>query len=268
MKANGIKVLLIIALVAIYCASCGGIAKSTRSSSKGASKKEKFIIHVVKPGESLWSIGNKYDVSHKTIADFNDIDNARSLKPGKILKIPRNLVENSRFAKSSKSKGKIEGAKSESSTGTRVASLSHRLPTSGRGAQSAPPPRRGGNPNAILIWPTQGVLYSSFGARAGRMHSGLDISAPIGAKIVAAGNGEVIYAGRQGGYGNIIIIKHSAELVTVYAHNQENLVREGQNIRKGQEIGRVGQTGRATGPHVHFEVRIDTKPVNPLKFLP
>jgi len=120
-----------------------------------------------------------------------------------------------------------------------------------------------------LIWPVDGVVTSRFGRRHGRMHDGIDIAAPRGTPVRAAASGVVVYADRRlAGYGNLIILRHDANLFTVYAHNQRNLVRVGQRVRQGQTIALVGSTGRATGPHLHFEVRIGAKPVDPLAYLP
>ena len=92
---------------------------------------------------------------------------------------------------------------------------------------------------------------------------------PSAPPIVAAAAGEVIYSdNKQRGYGNMIIIRHSENLVTIYAHNKINLVQEHDTVRRGEVIARVGRTGRATGPHVHFEVRKNRKAVDPLLYLP
>jgi murein DD-endopeptidase MepM/ murein hydrolase activator NlpD len=119
-----------------------------------------------------------------------------------------------------------------------------------------------------LSWPVAGKITSKFGPRRGSFHDGLDISAPLGTPILAAASGEVIYSGALRGYGNLVILRHRGGYVTIYAHNQKNLVREGKAVRRGQVIARVGQTGRASGPHLHFEVRKDNLARNPLRYLP
>jgi murein DD-endopeptidase MepM/ murein hydrolase activator NlpD len=86
--------------------------------------------------------------------------------------------------------------------------------------------------------------------------------------VSAAAAGSVIYAGEQSGYGSIVILRHENGLVTLYAHNSRLLVDEGAHVRRGEPIARVGQTGRTTGPHLHFEVRDGTRPRNPLLYLP
>ena len=119
-----------------------------------------------------------------------------------------------------------------------------------------------------LSWPIAGQITSKYGPRRGSFHDGLDISAPLGTPILAAASGEVIYSGALRGYGNLVILRHSDGYVTVYAHTQKNLVQEGERVRRGQVIARVGQTGRASGPHLHFEVRKDNLARNPLRYLP
>jgi lipoprotein NlpD len=119
-----------------------------------------------------------------------------------------------------------------------------------------------------FIWPVEGRLGDGFEDNERERHQGIDIRASQGTPIKASGPGTVIYSGNTiRGYGNMVILRHSKEYVTVYAHNQVNLVEEGTRIEKGQVIGKVGQTGRATGPHLHFEIRRDNKPVDPLLFL-
>jgi murein DD-endopeptidase MepM/ murein hydrolase activator NlpD len=119
-----------------------------------------------------------------------------------------------------------------------------------------------------FIWPVEGKCTNPFEDNERRRHQGIDISCSSGTPIKASNAGIVIYAGSTiKGYGNMIIVRHSEEYVTVYAHNQVNLVKERDRIEKGQVIGKVGQTGRATGPHLHFEIRRNNKPVDPLPYL-
>jgi murein DD-endopeptidase MepM/ murein hydrolase activator NlpD len=119
-----------------------------------------------------------------------------------------------------------------------------------------------------FIWPLTGRCVDFFEETERRRHQGIDISTPAGTPIKASGPGVVIYSGNKiRGYGNLIILRHSDEFVSVYAHNQENLVEEGMRVERGQMIGRVGQTGRASGPHLHFEIRKKNKAMDPLLFL-
>jgi murein DD-endopeptidase MepM/ murein hydrolase activator NlpD len=115
-----------------------------------------------------------------------------------------------------------------------------------------------------FIWPARGRLTQEFGKRGTTKHDGIDISAPIGVPIRASDSGKVLYSGDEiQGYGNIIIIKHGGGFITVYAHNDVNKVGEGERVKRGQIIGRVGNTGRTTGSNLHFEIRKNNRPVNP-----
>jgi murein DD-endopeptidase MepM/ murein hydrolase activator NlpD len=120
--------------------------------------------------------------------------------------------------------------------------------------------------SAGLIWPVSGTLTSGFGPRGGRMHTGIDIAAPAGTPVRAAAAGRVIIAGWSGGYGNLIVVDHGNGLATAYAHLSA-IWAGGGSVAQGQSIGAVGSTGNSTGNHLHFEVRVNGSPVNPLSYL-
>jgi len=124
------------------------------------------------------------------------------------------------------------------------------------------------------IWPVDGNLESGFGGRHNpfggasyEFHYGQDIDAPMGAPIVAGAKGTVTFVGWQHGYGRLVIVDHGGGLSTRYGHLSEFDVEPGDEVARGQFIGRVGSTGRSTGPHLHYEVRINDDPVNPLQYL-
>ncbi|HEY0706749.1 MAG TPA: M23 family metallopeptidase [Polyangia bacterium] len=119
-------------------------------------------------------------------------------------------------------------------------------------------------------WPLrEGQMSSIYGRRWGRAHQGIDLAAPLGTPIYAAKDGVVLYADNVvRGYGNMVVISHEGDLLTAYAHTSVLLVRKGDRVRRGQIIARVGQTGQATAPHLHFEVRQGQTPRDPLKYLP
>jgi murein DD-endopeptidase MepM/ murein hydrolase activator NlpD len=119
-----------------------------------------------------------------------------------------------------------------------------------------------------FIWPVAGRLSSPFGPRWGRLHAGIDIAAPTGTPIAASKAGRVVISSWYGGYGNLIVLDHGGGVETWYGHNSVNSVRVGQSVGQGQVIGRVGSTGNSTGPHVHFEIRLSGRPVNPVPYLP
>ena len=129
--------------------------------------------------------------------------------------------------------------------------------TSGTGAPSA----------SGLIWPVNGVVVSGFGMRWGRMHEGIDIAAASGTPVAAAASGTVIHAGWLGGYGNLVVVDHGNGLATAYAHASAILVSVGQHVSQGETVSLVGSTGNSTGPHLHFEVRVNGVAVDPLLYL-
>lgn len=125
------------------------------------------------------------------------------------------------------------------------------------------------------VWPTTGRTTDNYGGRSNpfgdnsfEFHSGLDIATAWGTPVVAAGSGTVTFAGWQGGYGQIVILDHGNGLTTRYGHLSRVEVAVGQQLERGQQLGRVGSTGRSTGPHLHYEVRIDDTAVNPRGYLP
>ena len=120
---------------------------------------------------------------------------------------------------------------------------------------------------AGLIWPVNGPVTSPFGMRWGRMHEGIDIGVPYGTPIHAAASGRVIYSGWMDGYGNLVAIDHGHGLSTAYGHQSRIAVSNGQTVSQGQVIGYVGCTGHCFGPHLHFEVRINGTPVDPMGYL-
>jgi lipoprotein NlpD len=194
--------------------------------------------HIVEPGETVYHIAQTYGVSVDRLMAANGIGDPRELRTGQRLVIPGSHA--------------APAAVSESSA---VMGL-------GNPWDVAPAARQ-------LSWPVAaGTVSSPFGMRHGAMHDGIDIAAPLGSPILAADDGVVIFAGRLRGYGNVVIIQHSANYATVYGHNERILTREGQSVRRGEEIALMGMTGRATGPNLHFEVRFGNRPQNPLAYLP
>jgi murein DD-endopeptidase MepM/ murein hydrolase activator NlpD len=121
---------------------------------------------------------------------------------------------------------------------------------------------------AGLIWPVSGPITSPFGMRWGTLHPGIDIGVPTGTPIHAAAAGTVVYCGWEEGYGNLVVIDHHNGLATAYGHQSRVAVSCGQNVAQGDVIGYSGCTGFCTGPHVHFEVRVNGTPVDPLGYLP
>lgn len=189
--------------------------------------------HVVGRGDTLWSIARRYDVPADTLAEANGITNPRRLRIGQVLTIP-------------------------------VVATGGSEPDAGPLARPGEPARAG---QIRLAWPVSGRITSRFGPRWGRHHYGLDVAAPTGTPVRAAAAGRVTFSGSRGNYGLLIVIDHGGGVETRYAHLSRLQVKEGDRVRQGQVIGRVGSTGNSTGPHLHFEVLIDGTHQDPERWL-
>jgi murein DD-endopeptidase MepM/ murein hydrolase activator NlpD len=218
------------------------------------------VVHVVRRGETVWRIARAYGIDPGDLMESNGIPDPRAVEVGTELFVPG--------AASAVEVPEVGEVGTRAAT---VSSTSTSTPTSTSSSiPSTPPESRGAIARAetALAWPLKGVLYGRYGVRDGRRHDGIDIAAPEGTPVLAAAAGTVLYAGEQAGYGSIVILRHDGGLVTLYAHNSRILVREGDRVKRGEAVARVGQSGKTTGPHLHFEVREGTRPKNPLLFLP
>ena len=127
--------------------------------------------------------------------------------------------------------------------------------------------------NEPSLWPVVGVLRSSFGGRSdpfsgeGAFHTGVDLQAPVGTRVIATGDGVVESAGWSGRYGKLVVVDHGNGLETYYAHLSQFMVIPGQEVRRGEVIALSGSSGHVTGPHVHYEVRVSGTPVNPYRYM-
>jgi len=215
---------------------------STRVASPPSSpaKRTAGFYHVVRLGENLFRIGKAYDVPFEELARLNGIRDASQIRVGQRIFIP----------------GAARQLPVEIITPVET-------PTVARNATESEKPF-----GLLLLAPVNGTINSGFGQRGASFHDGIDIAAPEGSAIRAVEQGEVIYSDQLRGYGNIVIIRHEGGIVSVYAHNQTNLVREGQQVARGEEIAKVGSTGRVTGPHLHFEIRKNNTAQDPMHYLP
>jgi murein DD-endopeptidase MepM/ murein hydrolase activator NlpD len=196
--------------------------------------------HRVKPGETLSLIGQAYGVSHREIAQANDVRDPSRIYPGQRLLIPgaKRAIDRPLAAHG----------------GSRVRRSNSRT-------------RPADAPD--LRWPLErGPVTSVFGPRGSRFHDGIDIGAPVGSPVRAAAAGKVAYEGVLSGYGKVIIVRHDSRYSTVYAHNHRHYVALGQRVRRGERIAAVGRTGRVTGPNLHFEIRHESRARDPMIFLP
>lgn len=202
---------------------------SLASDAWAQSGRPSFALVVVRQGQTLWSISRAYGVPVEMIVEINGLRNPDAIRIGQRLRIP---VRGSRVRWTPPSSKKVPSLVAR-----------HQF-----------------------VWPARGELTSLFGwrRRARRHHAGIDIGAPWGSPIVAARPGVVIYSGWYFLYGRTVILDHGSGITTLYAHASKLLVRAGQQVAAGQAVAKVGCTGRCTGPHLHFEIRVNGRALNPL----
>ena len=230
---------------------------------KAAHKKRSKAIDSLKQDDRHSTLGEDSHIA-KLRANIERLRTSDRDRPQRALPLDR--VENNTAIKD------IEPASTDTTlTSISTNSQSNSIPQEALALQLPPlPPSEAYLPSAFdgYIWPARGVLTSGYGWRWGRMHRGIDIAAPIGTPIVAAASGEVINAGWHSGYGNLVKLKHLDGSVTLYAHNNKNLVSHGQKVSQGEQIAEMGNTGRSTGSHLHFEIHsADKAAINPLALL-
>lgn len=188
--------------------------------------KKRGVYHIVKKGDTLWRISNRYHVDIEDIAKANRIYNPKQLAVGQKLFIPR-------------------------------------------ASSSAPPKRVHTSKIEDFIWPVKGKVVSRFGKKLLKKNNGIDIKTEEGSDIIAIASGRVIFSERgPDGYGKMIIIKHGGGFVSLYANNNENLVKMNQYVSQGQRIARVGIPKNSNEPILHLEIRKNRIPRNPLYYLP
>ena len=193
------------------------------------------VWYTVKKGETVKSLARRCNISARDVRELNGLDDKTKLQPGKpifLYGIDRLICKAARRGRRNKTV----------------------LPG-----------------KTTWVWPTRiGRISSAFDARRGkrRKHRGIDIAAKTGTKIYAAMRGTVVFSGTQGAYGRVVIIEHPNDYVTVYAHNSMNKAERGDEVGQSTWIANVGNTGRSTGPHLHFEIRKKGVPTDPLKLLP
>ncbi len=207
--------------------------------------------YVVRPGDNLWQISQHTGASVDVIRRTNRVQDVHGLQIGERLWIPG---------------GTGGPSVSAPSPAVRAAPARPRTLEGRWGGDCSDAAREHG---LRFEWPVAGRLTSAYGMRRGRPHDGIDIGAAKGTPIHAAEAGKVVYAGdRLGAYGRVVIVKHVGSWATVYAHNDANLVEEGDFVEQGDPIARVGRTGNASAPHLHFEIRRSNHPRDPMACLP
>lgn len=226
----------------------------------GAENAGKPGYYTVKPGDTLIRIGLEHGQSWKDIARWSNLENPNAIEVGQVVRVvPPGAAPG-------------EGRPSTSPTTTTASSSPVQgtaLPPAGATSTPAPPPAPAAAPSADaaglgLIWPASGTVIGTFNETTNK---GVDIAGKAGDPVVAAAAGKVIYVGEVRGYGQLIIIQHSKDYLTAYGHNQKLLVKDDQNVKKGQNIAEMGSTD-TDRVKLHFELRRQGKPIDPLRYLP
>jgi murein DD-endopeptidase MepM/ murein hydrolase activator NlpD len=199
----------------------------------------------VQRGETLWRIARAYGADVEEMMVINNLDGSARIEAGQSLLVP--------------------GPRRRPPAGPLLAAPPEPQPGGVPDAGDAP---EAGSAAAVLHWPLHGAVQSRFGPRGRRHHDGIDIDGRMGDPIRAAAAGRVRFAGSWGGYGKTVIVDHGGGLSTLYAHASELEARPGERVRAGETIARVGRSGNARGPHLHFEIRLEGRPVDPLPRLP
>jgi murein DD-endopeptidase MepM/ murein hydrolase activator NlpD len=222
--------------------------------------KPQGVTHVVERGQTLFRISQAYGVAVAALAAANQLKPSSPLKIGQRLFVPG--AKEAKKVEPYRPLTTDERASLEESLRVPMAKPPPPLP-------APPPPRPRVKTDAEFQWPLVGPINSPFGPRWGKFHAGVDIGSPHYQEIVAAADGEVLYAHDTAGpLGKAVVLQHGHGMRTVYAHLSLIVAQEGDTVRQGQAIGGVGNTGRATGPHLHFEVRRNGVPLNPEDYLP
>lgn len=218
---------------------------------------KKGVYHLVTKGVTLYRISSAYKVSIAKIMEANHLSSPSDLKEGQKLFIPgaKSVLPVDPYRPLSPAQKKEIELILESEEASLLPQEKEKPPWHGK--------------ELDMIWPIQGKINSPFGPRGKKFHNGIDIASPSYQEVKAAMDGEVILACHSSkGYGNVVVLRHDLGFISIYGHLNVIIAREGEAVRQGQAIGGVGSTGKSTGPHLHFEIRHDGRPIDPLPILP
>lgn len=218
--------------------------------------------YTVKPGDTMIRIGLENGQNWRDIVRWNNLENPNIIEVGQVLRVVPPNSESPAVVTRPVSPG---SAPASSTAPAQAASSAAKPASAPASASQSPAPAATGDEDIAWIWPAQGPMVAGFDEAKNK---GLDITGKAGDAVVASADGRVVYAGAGlRGYGNLVILKHNNTFLTAYAHNQTLLVKEDQNVKKGQKIAEMGNSD-ADRVKLHFEIRRQGKPVDPAKYLP
>ncbi|WP_332108477.1 peptidoglycan DD-metalloendopeptidase family protein [Pseudomonas parafulva] len=272
--SSGLRLLVLVLAMGILLVGCSSSgSNSARVVDRNSSAPKRPTVtsgqYVVKPGDTLFSIAFRYGWDYKELAARNGIAPPYTIRPGQPIRFSSGASGSTTVVASPSSSSRttvtrrpVGATASTPATTTKTVTTSSSASAPVVATVPAAERAAGG-----WTWPANGVLIGKF-ASNGSLNKGIDIAGDLGQPVFAAASGSVVYAGSGlRGYGELIIIKHSDTYVSAYGHNRRLLVREGQQVKAGQSIAEMGSTG-TDRVKLHFEIRRQGKPVDPLQFLP
>ena len=262
-----IGVALSVLLVGCSSSPSGGVRVVDRNSNAAPQRPTVTTgQYVVRRGDTLFSIAFRYGWDYKALAARNQIPEPYTIRPGQTIRFDGRSNSTSSGVVAVPGRATSTTSTQTSASGS-VKTTVISKPVATVPSVSAPPAGPAGPAPKGWTWPSNGVLIGKFSSN-GSLNKGIDIAGDLGQPVLAASDGSVVYAGSGlRGYGELVIIKHSDTYVSAYGHNSRLLVREGQQVKAGQTIAEMGSTG-TDRVKLHFEIRRQGKPVDPLQFLP
>lgn len=251
------QVVIVVAFVMALVGCSGGSYAPVSDRNVNAVKQPKIFtattapratqqIYRVQQGDTLFSIAFRYGKDYEQLASGNDIDSGYKIYPGQLINLAATSSPAQTKKKTTKKQSVIRNKPLQDNKGEKLVKSRVKI---------------------AWVWPVKGKVIQGFSDK-GVLNKGINVSAAIGTAVYAAASGEVVYAGSGLlGYGNLIIIKHSSNYLSAYAHNSRLQVNEKDRVKQSEKIAEVGDSGTVR-PMLHFEIRKDGKPVNPLKYLP
>lgn len=264
------RTILVILLCAAALGGCRGWNPANdKPAGSGSYQKTPDGYYRVRRGDTLHAIAFNFGLDWKSIAAWNGINAPYTIYPDQKLRLSPPANYSRRAASSPSNKTVVKAAPSKSATSKTVDYVPE--PAAGPAQKSTATPKpapvvRSSDPGE-WIWPVEGRIISNFKPND-PARKGIDIGGKEGQPVVASAGGEVVYSGSGLiGYGELIIIKHSEQLLSAYAHNRKRLVKEGQQVSRGDRIAEMGKNDRSQAM-LHFEIRLNGNPQDPLKYLP